>query len=84
MGRATDRGRLTLPNYADVCAAAKRLAGRAVRTPLLESIWLNEHISGRLLIKAEPLQCTGSFKFRGAYNCISQLAPAAGARGVVA
>ena len=84
MDRATDGGRLELPNYSDVCAAAKRLVGRAVRTPLLESVSLNEHIGGRLLIKAEPLQCTGSFKFRGAYNCISQLAPTDRARGVVA
>jgi threonine dehydratase len=83
-GLAADGDRLTLPNYADVCAAAERLAGRAVRTPLLESVWLNEHIGGRLLIKAEPLQRTGSFKFRGAYNCISQLAPAKRAQGVVA
>ncbi|HJN60467.1 MAG TPA: threonine/serine dehydratase [Alphaproteobacteria bacterium] len=75
---------LSLPKYADVCAAAERLAGRAVRTPLLESPWLNERIGGRLLVKAEPLQRTGSFKFRGAYNCISQLDPAARARGVVA
>ncbi len=82
--RDTDGELLTLPNYADVCAAAERPAGRAVRTPLLESLWLNEHIGGRLLIKAEPLQRTGSFKFRGAYNCISQLDRAARAQGVVA
>jgi len=75
---------LKLPNYADVCAAAERLAGRAVRTPLLESHWLNERIGGRLLVKAEPLQRTGAFKFRGAYNCISQLDPAVRAKGVVA
>ena len=75
---------LALPKYADVCAAAERLAGHAVRTPLLESEWLNDRIGGRLLVKAEPLQRTGSFKFRGAYNCISQLDPAARAKGVVA
>ena len=76
--------RLALPQYADVCAAAERLAGHAVRRPLLESPWLNERIGGRLLVKAEPLQRTGSFKFRGAYNCISQLEPAVRALGVVA
>ncbi len=75
---------LALPKYADVCAAAERLTGRAVRTPLLESPWLNERTGARLLIKAEPLQRTGSFKFRGAFNCISQIEPAARARGVVA
>jgi threonine dehydratase len=55
-----------------------------VRTPLLESPWLNERIGGRLLVKAEPLQRTGAFKFRGAYNCISQLSPEARVRGVIA
>jgi threonine dehydratase len=75
---------LALPKYGDVCAAAERLAGHTVRTPLLESSWLNARLGGRLLIKAEPLQRTGSFKFRGAFNCISQLDPAARARGVVA
>lgn len=62
-----------LPTFADVEAAAKRLKGIARRTPLLESDLLNDHVGGRLLIKAEPLQRTGSFKFRGAYNTISQL-----------
>ncbi len=62
-----------LPTFADVEAAAKRLDGVALRTPLLESDLLNERLDGRLLVKAEPLQRTGSFKFRGAYNTISQL-----------
>lgn len=57
----------------DVRAAASRIAGRAVRTPLLESPLLNERIGGRLLVKPECLQKTGSFKFRGAYNKISAL-----------
>ena len=57
-----------IPTVADVEAAAKRIAGQAVLTPLLESPALNQRIGGRLLIKAEPLQRTGSFKFRGAYN----------------
>lgn len=60
---------------ADVMAAAGRLAGVARRTPLLESAALNEQVGGRLLIKPEPLQWTGSFKFRGAYNTIAQLEP---------
>ena len=75
---------MKLPKYADVCAAAERLTGYAVRTPLLESPWLNERTGARLLIKAEPLQRTGSFKFRGAFNCISQIESAVRARGVVA
>lgn len=69
---------------ADVAEAAIRLDGVAVRTPLLESAALNEAVSGRLLIKAEPLQVTGSFKFRGAYNRLSCLDLAERAAGVVA
>jgi threonine dehydratase len=66
-----------LPTIADVEAAAARLRGIAVRTPLLESEALNERAGGRVLLKAECLQRTGSFKFRGAYNTISQVdAPA--------
>jgi threonine dehydratase len=62
---------------ADVEAAAARLRGVAVRTPLLESEALNARVGGRILVKAECLQRTGSFKFRGAYNTISQIqAPA--------
>jgi len=66
-----------LPSFADVAAAAERLAGIARLTPLLESDALNALVGGRVLLKAEPLQHTGSFKFRGAYNAISQsVAPA--------
>ncbi len=73
-----------LPTFADVRAAAERLDGIARRTPLLESDLLNERIGGRLLIKAEPLQRTGSFKFRGAYNAISRVIEREGKRPVVA
>ena len=61
----------------DVMAAAERLRGVAVQTPLLESDALNARIGGRLLIKPEVLQRTGSFKFRGAYNAIAALQPTA-------
>ena len=77
-------GTVRLPTAADVTEAAARLAGVAVRTPLLESAALNEAVGGRVLIKAEPLQVTGSFKFRGAYNRISRLSDAERAAGVVA
>ncbi len=73
-----------LPTIEDIRAAAGRLAGRAVRTPLLRSGALDQVTGARVFVKAEPLQRTGSFKFRGAYNAISQLSPAARARGVVA
>jgi threonine dehydratase len=69
-----------LPAFADVEAAAERLRGVAVRTPLLESEALNERVGGRVLLKAECLQRTGSFKLRGAYNAISRI----GADAVVA
>ncbi len=73
-----------LPRFADVEAAAERLAGHAVLTPLVESPLLNERLGARVLVKAEPLQRTGSFKFRGAYNNISQLGDAERKHGVVA
>ncbi len=61
-----------------------RLAPYAVRTPLLISEDLNAAVGGTVLIKAEPLQRTGSFKFRGAFNRLSQLNAAERAAGVVA
>jgi len=75
---------LTPPSYADIIAAAERLAGTAVYTPLLENPVLSEAVGGRMLLKAETLQRTGSFKFRGAYNFISQLDAAQRRNGVVA
>ena len=73
-----------LPTVADVRAAATRLATVAVATPVLESPRLNARTGGRLLIKPEVLQRTGSFKFRGAYNRLSQLDEEERKRGVVA
>jgi threonine dehydratase len=72
-----------LPDIDAIRAAAGRIAGQAVLTPLLESPAVNARLGGRLLIKAEPLQRTGSFKFRGAYNTLSQLSPEARRKGVV-
>ena len=74
----------TIPGYGDVVEAAKRLRGVAVRTPLLEASSLNDEIGARVLVKAEVLQRTGSFKFRGAYNRISQLPADEPKRGVIA
>ena len=51
------------PNIDYVRAAAVRIQSHVVRTPLLESPHLNAIVGGRLLVKAEPLQRTGSFKF---------------------
>jgi len=65
-------------------AAAARLDTAAHRTPLLSSTRLDEHCGAKVLLKAEPFQRSGSFKFRGAYNRLSLLDPAARAAGVVA
>jgi threonine dehydratase len=69
---------------ADIEAAAGRLAGHAVETPLIESPALNERLGRRVLIKPETLQRVGAFKFRGAYNRLSQLTAEEAERGVVA
>jgi threonine dehydratase len=68
----------------DVQKAAKRLDAVAHRTPVLHSHTLDERVGARVLIKAECLQRTGSFKFRGAYNKISSLSDQERARGVAA
>ncbi|MGH6873988.1 MAG: threonine ammonia-lyase, partial [Aestuariivirgaceae bacterium] len=73
-----------IPEIADIEAAAHRISGFAVRTPLIESPVLNALAGGRILLKAECLQRTGSFKFRGAWNKISQLDPKIYKGGVVA
>ncbi|MBT3237921.1 MAG: threonine/serine dehydratase [Rhodospirillaceae bacterium] len=64
---------MTEPTINDIRAAAKRLDGKARKTPLIESRLLNDRLGGRLLFKPEMLQNTGSFKFRGAYNFVSSL-----------
>jgi len=74
----------TLPTFEDVQSAAERLAGQAIVTPLLESSLLNEKLGGRVLVKAECLQRSGAFKFRGAYNRISRLNDEERKAGVVA
>src|ERR1700710_928352 len=61
------------PTFADVEAAAKTLAGVAIRTPLVHSPVLDARLGARVFLKAETLQRTGSFKFRGAYNKLSSL-----------
>jgi threonine dehydratase len=65
-------------------AAAARLQGQAVATPLLSSPFLDEIAGRRVLVKAECLQRTGSFKFRGAWSAVSALPPAVRRRGVIA
>ena len=69
---------------ADVFAAAERLEGVSHRTPVLESRRLNERLGGRVLLKAENMQRSGSFKFRGGYNAVAALSAEERAAGVVA
>ncbi len=70
--------------FDDITAAAARLDGVAHRTPTLTSRALDELSGAHLVFKAENLQRAGAFKFRGAYNRISQLTPDERERGVCA
>ncbi len=70
--------------FKDIEAAAERLAPVVVETPLLRSAALDEVAGGAVYIKPENLQVTGSFKFRGAYNMLSQLTAEEAKHGVVA
>lgn len=73
-----------LPTIDDIANAARRIRSHAVMTPLLRSDALDELCGGRILIKVEALQRTGTFKFRGAFNRISQLNEDEVTRGVLA
>lgn len=73
----------SLPTFADVQAAARRLEGVTIRTPLLENARVNAMLEGRLFIKAECLQRTGSFKLRGAYNFLASMSEADRRKGAV-
>lgn len=75
---------MRLPGYADVTRAAARLAGVAVRTPLLANATLDALTGGRILLKPECLQRVGAFKLRGAYNRIADVDHRAFPGGVVA
>jgi threonine dehydratase len=74
----------SLPTSADVDAAAARIAGVAVRTPLINNPALDDRLGARVFLKAETLQRTGSFKFRGAYNKCVSIPAEKRAAGVVA
>ena len=68
----------------DIRDAAARLEPVVVRTPLITSPVLDDLAGGTVLLKAENLQRTGSFKIRGAYNFLSQLTPDQARHGAVA
>jgi threonine dehydratase len=71
-------------DYADINDAAARLAGIAHRTPVATSRTANERTGAQLFFKCENLQRMGAFKFRGAYNALSQFTPEQRRAGVVA
>jgi len=73
-----------VPSFADVQAAQLRIAPYAIRTPLVESWQLNALTGGRVFLKLETLQRTGSFKFRGACNRLAMIPESARPKGVVA
>ncbi|MDI2126551.1 threo-3-hydroxy-L-aspartate ammonia-lyase [Yinghuangia seranimata] len=73
-----------LPTYADVEAAAGRIAGVAHRTPVLRSRLIDEQVGAELVFKCENLQRIGAFKFRGAYNALSKFTPEQRRAGVAA
>ena len=68
----------------DIEAAARRLHGIVIETPLLQNSELDRIAAGKVMLKPECLQRTGSFKIRGAYNLLSQLSAEQAERGVVA
>ena len=71
-------------SYDDVAAAHERIKGVAHRTPVLTSATADGLIGAKLFFKCENLQRMGAFKFRGAYNALSQLSTEERKRGVLA
>jgi threo-3-hydroxy-L-aspartate ammonia-lyase len=69
--------------YNDIEAAARRLAGIAHKTPVLTSRTIDRRTHCKVYFKCENFQRTGSFKFRGAYNALSQLSPEQKEKGVI-
>lgn len=75
---------MRIPTIEDVRAAARRIEGIAVKTPLLRNDALDEAVGARVFVKAECLQRGGAFKMRGAANALAALTPEVRARGVLA
>ena len=73
----------TLPDYNDVRAAAVRVQPAAHRTPVMSSRTLNAMTGAQVFLKCENFQRVGAFKFRGAYNALSQLNDEQKRRGVL-
>ncbi|MGH6625319.1 MAG: threo-3-hydroxy-L-aspartate ammonia-lyase [Burkholderiaceae bacterium] len=75
---------MNLPSYDDVAAAARRLEGHAHRTPVLRSRMADERLGAQVFFKCENFQRMGAFKFRGAFNALSQFTPEQRKAGVLA
>lgn len=75
---------MTIPTIDDVKAAARRIEGIAVRTPLIRNDALDAATGAKVFVKAENLQRGGAFKMRGAANAIAALDPTVRQRGVLA
>ena len=75
---------MNVPTINDVRAAAERIKGVAVRTPLIRNDTLDAALGAKAFVKAENLQRGGAFKMRGATNAIAALSPEVRARGVIA
>lgn len=75
---------MSLPTFADVDLAARRIEGVAKRTPVMTSRTADARTGAQLFFKCENFQRMGAFKFRGAYNAIAALPEAARSRGVIA
>jgi len=79
-----DTPAFSVPTIDDLRRAAIRIQGAANETLLLSHPLVDATVGGRVFLKCENLQRTGSFKFRGAYNAIAALEPSVRARGIVA
>lgn len=74
---------LSLPDLEAVRKAADRLSGIGNRTPVITSRTLNDRLQAEIFFKCESFQRSGSFKFRGAFNTVSQLTDEERRRGVL-
>jgi threo-3-hydroxy-L-aspartate ammonia-lyase len=84
MGSSVPEDPSSLPSYADIECAARQIDGVALRTPVITSRTINARTGANVFFKCENLQRSGAFKFRGAYNALSRLAPDERRRGAVA
>src|SRR5580700_9924342 len=82
--RALPGTMLNLPTFDDVVTAAERIRHHAHRTPVMTSRTVNTVFAAEVFFKCENLQRMGAFKFRGAFNALSQLSTDERRRGVVA